>query len=121
MDRLLAPSYSVRTPSGVSAHRRVVVLKALAHPTRLLLTEALMQGELCVNALRELAGVDVSTVSKHLSVLKGAGVLHSQKRGLNVYYNLACDCFGEFLQCVDQVCPSPAPNGLRGAQASACC
>ncbi|MEK0447260.1 MAG: hypothetical protein RLZZ399_2581 [Verrucomicrobiota bacterium] len=100
------------------AAKRVAVLKALAHPTRLLLTEALMQGELCVCDLRALVGDDLSTVSKHLSLLKSAGVLVAEKRGLNVYYRLACDCFSSFLACVDQVCPSPqsAPT-----QTSACC
>jgi len=90
-----------------AASKRVAVLKALAHPSRLLITEALMIRELCVCDLRELVGDDVSTVSKHLSLLRSAGVLVSEKRGLNVYYRLSCDCFGEFLKCVDQVGAEP--------------
>ncbi len=86
--------------------KRVAVLKALAHPSRLLITEALLHGERCVAELRDLVGDDVSTVSKHLSLLRAAGVLVSEKRGLNVYYRLGCDCFGDFLRCVDQVGPS---------------
>ncbi len=66
-----------------------------------------MSGELCVCDLRDLVGDDVSTVSKHLSILRSAGVLTCEKRGLNVYYSLVCDCFGEFLRCVDQVCALP--------------
>ena len=97
------------TASSPTSQKRVAVLKALAHPTRLLLTERLMQGELCVGELRDLVGDDVSTVSKHLLILRQAGVVACQKRGLNVYYRLACDCFSDFLQCVDQVCPGPAP------------
>jgi ArsR family transcriptional regulator len=88
-------------PSSPSAAKRVAILKALAHPSRLLITEALMAGELCVCELRDLVGDDVSTVSKHLSILRSAGVLSAQKRGLNVYYSLACNCFGDFLACVD--------------------
>ncbi len=106
------------TATSSTAEKRVAVLKALAHPTRLLLTERLMQGELCVGALRDLVGDDVSTVSKHLLILRHAGVVACQKRGLNVYYRLACDCFSDFLQCVDQVCPSPASAGSR---AGVCC
>lgn len=96
-------------PKNISsaAARRVAVLKALAHPSRLLITEALMARELCVCDLRDLVGDDVSTVSKHLSILRSAGVLLSEKRGLNVYYRLSCDCFGEFLKCVDQVGAEP--------------
>jgi DNA-binding transcriptional ArsR family regulator len=106
------------TAISATAQKRVAVLKALAHPTRLLLTERLMEGELCVGELRDLVGDDVSTVSKHLLILRHAGVVACQKRGLNVYYRLACDCFSDFLQCVDQVCPSPAPAGSR---AGVCC
>lgn len=85
--------------------KRVSVLKALAHPSRLLITETLMHGELCVYEITNLVGDDVSTVSKHLLILRSAGVLSSEKRGLNVYYRVACDCFGDFLHCIDQVCP----------------
>ena len=109
-------------PSTLSKQsKRVSVLKALGHPTRLLITEALMHGELCVCDLRDLVGDDVSTVSKHLSVLKAAGVLVSQKRGLNVFYSLACDCFGEFLRCVDQVCPPAGSSPLAINQLDNCC
>lgn len=94
-------------PLSSAASKRVAVLKALAHPSRLLITEALMTRELCVCDLRELVGDDLSTVSKHLSLLRSAGVLLSEKRGLNVYYRLSCDCFGEFLKCVDQVGAEP--------------
>ena len=94
-------------PLTSAAYKRVAVLKALAHPSRLLITEALMNRELCVCDLRELVGDDVSTVSKHLALLRSAGVLLSEKRGLNVYYRLSCDCFGEFLKCVDQVGAEP--------------
>jgi ArsR family transcriptional regulator len=86
--------------------KRVEVLKGLAHPSRLLITEALMDGELCVCELRELIGDDLSTVSKHLTVLRKAGIVKSEKRGLNVFYRLNCDCFGAFLKCVDLVCPT---------------
>lgn len=96
------PSTATASPSLA---RRAAVLKALAHPSRLLITETLMAGEQCVCELRELVGDDVSTVSKHLSVLRNAGVLVCEKRGLNVYYRLSCDCFGDFLGCVDRVGP----------------
>ena len=104
-------------PDPLSA-RRIGVLKAIAHPSRLLITEALMEGEQCVQDLREMVGDDLSTVSKHLSILRSAGVLVSQKRGQNVFYALACDCFGDFLQCVDRVCPPPKASRRKKA---ACC
>ena len=58
--------------------------------------------------LKDLVGADMSTVSKHLSMMRQAGVLVSDKRGLNIYYRLACDCLGDFLRCLDQLAPKKA-------------
>ena len=86
-----------------SAKARSGIVKAMAHPTRLLVMEALMEGELCVNDLTELAGCDVTTLSKHLSVMKRAGLLVCEKRGLQVFYQNACPCFAEFFRCIDLI------------------
>lgn len=64
-------------------------LKAMAHPTRILLLEALFIGERCVCELVPLTRADFSTVSKHLTLLKTAGLLKSRKQDLNVYYSIA--------------------------------
>ena len=90
--------------------RRIQVIKALAHPSRLTIVEALQHGEQCVRDLRDLVGADLSTVSKHLSILRTAGLLTMEKRGLNVFYRLACPCFLDFLSCVDRMTPD-APCG----------
>ena len=68
------------------------VLKAIAHPSRLLIVEALGETPHCVCELTAMIGADTSTVSKHLSVLKSAGVVIDEKRGNQVYYSLACRC-----------------------------
>lgn len=86
-------------------NRRVTVIKALAHPSRLAMAEALQQGEMCVCDLRDLVGADLSTVSKHLSVMRDAGLLTMEKRGLNVYYQLKCPCLMTFFECVDSLTP----------------
>lgn len=86
---------------NVDFEGRAKVIKALAHPSRLLMVEALKSGERCVCDLRELVEADVSTVSKHLSVLKNAGLLNEEKRGLYVYYSLRCTCLTGFMECVD--------------------
>jgi len=64
------------------------MLKAIAHPTRLLLLEELLNGERCVCKLVPMTGAEFSTVSKHLSLLKAAGLVKSRKRKLNVYYSI---------------------------------
>ncbi|MGB3119189.1 MAG: metalloregulator ArsR/SmtB family transcription factor [Verrucomicrobiales bacterium] len=85
--------------------RRVTLIKALAHPSRLAIAEALQDGERCVCDLRELVGSDLSTVSKHLTVMREAGLLELEKRGLNVYYRLKCPCLLSFFECVDALVP----------------
>lgn len=85
--------------------RRVAVIKALAHPSRMLIAETLMSGEKCVCDLQALVGADMSTVSKHLTLMRSAGVLTCEKRGLNIYYRLACTCLGTFLRCLDELAP----------------
>jgi ArsR family transcriptional regulator len=86
-----------------NASARSAVVKAMAHPTRLLVMEALMQGEHCVNDLTNMAGCDVTTLSKHLALMKRAGLLVCTKRGLCVYYQIACPCFAEFFRCIDLI------------------
>jgi len=85
---------------------RSSIVKAMAHPSRLLIMEALMQGEHCVNDLTEMAGCDVTTLSKHLAVMKKAGLLICEKRGLQVFYQIACPCFTEFFRCIDLISSS---------------
>lgn len=75
------------------------IFKALGHPSRLLMVDALRDGEKCVCDLQALTGADMSTVSRHLAVLREAGVVRSEKRGTNIYYALALSCLDTFLQC----------------------
>lgn len=93
------------TRSPDRTDRRVAVIKALAHPSRLIIAEALQGGEKCVCDLRELVGSDLSTVSRHLSVMREAGLLETEKRGLNVYYRLRCRCLLSFFACIDSLLP----------------
>jgi ArsR family transcriptional regulator len=79
------------------------VLKALAHPARLWMAERLEGGERCVCELVDGLGLDFSTVSKHLLVLKNAGVVADDKRGKQVFYTLRCPCVLTFMHCVEAV------------------
>jgi ArsR family transcriptional regulator len=90
----------------MTASKRSSVVKAMAHPTRLLLMELLLDGEKCVYELTEAAGCDITTVSKHLAVMKKAGLLACEKRGLQVFYQIACPCFVEFFRCIDLIASS---------------
>ncbi len=83
--------------------KRARVIKALGHPSRLMMVDALVDGEMCVCDLQGLVGSDMSTVSKHLSVLKAAGVVIDRKQGLQVFYRLRVPCITQFFGCVEAV------------------
>lgn len=82
---------------------RADIVKAMAHPTRLFLIDELSRGERCVCELKESAGGDMSTISKHLSILKKAGIVEDDKRGLQVFYRLRCPCILRFFDCIENV------------------
>ena len=82
---------------------RARVIKAMAHPTRLFVVEELSAGERCVCDLTEMVGADVSTVSKHLTTLKNAGIVSDEKRGAQVFYSLRVPCILKFFSCVEAV------------------
>ena len=81
--------------------QRAAIFKALGHPSRLQIVDALGDGERCVCELVDVVGSGWSTVSRHLAVLKAAGVLADEKRGLQVYYRLALPCVTSFTACLD--------------------
>lgn len=82
---------------------RARILKAMAHPTRLFIVEELARGERCVCELTEMVGADTSTVSKHLSLLRAAGVVEDDKRGSQVFYHLRTPCVLNFFSCLEAV------------------
>ncbi|WP_242601095.1 ArsR/SmtB family transcription factor [Thermanaerovibrio acidaminovorans] len=82
---------------------RVEMLKALAHPVRLRIVEVLGKGRLCVCQLAGMFPLDRTTVSKHLSVLKEAGVLEDCREGREIYYRLKIPCIGDFIACLDRM------------------
>ncbi len=82
---------------------RAVVAKALAHPSRLLLLDALAQREMCVCELTDLVGADQSTVSKHLTILRQTGLVEDRREGSMTIYRLKARCLKRMWQCLDQV------------------
>jgi ArsR family transcriptional regulator len=89
------------------------VLKALGHPTRLLIAEELGRGERCVCEFVDMAGVDYSTISRHLNVMKQAGLIEDEKRGKQVFYRLRVPCVLNFMECVEEVIRSDAEKRLK--------
>ena len=79
------------------------VLKAMGHPSRLWIIEKLADCECCVCKLVDGIGSDFSTVSKHLTVLKEAGLVADRKNGKQVIYSLKVPCVLNFINCIESV------------------
>ena len=82
---------------------RAKIVKAMSHPTRLFIVDELSSSQRCVCELTKMIGDDVSTVSKHLAVLKNAGIVSDEKRGTQVFYSLRVPCILNFFSCVESV------------------
>ncbi len=90
-------------PTQARYEARARVFKALGHPTRLFMADELARGERCVCELTALVGADISTVSKHLAILRDAGIVDQEKRGNQVFYSLRLPCVVGFFECVETV------------------
>lgn len=77
------------------------VFKALSNANRLIIVDAVSGGERCVADLTALLGLDMSTVSSHLSVLKNVGILIDERRGNQVFYSLRKPCLLNLFCCLD--------------------
>jgi len=85
---------------------RAKIAKALAHPSRLMLVDLCKHEEVCVNDLAEAVGADQSTVSRHLSILKEAGIVSHRKEGTMNLYRVTCGCLDGFFSCLENVLQS---------------
>ncbi len=79
------------------------ICKALADPNRLRILMSFQKRELCVCEITEMLGLAPSTVSKHLLILKQAGLVTNLKRGRWIYYSLV----------VEKIETEPVLNWLR--------
>ena len=82
---------------------RAEVLKAMAHPTRLIIVDALAGGDKCVCELQKLVGSAMPTVSRHLTQMKSAGIIAGRRDGNKIYYRLLVPCLTNVFPCIDEV------------------
>lgn len=68
-----------------------------------MILEALAEREMCVCDLTELVGADQSTVSKHLAILKQAGLVEDRKAGTMAFYRVKVCCLDGFWKCLETV------------------
>ena len=97
------------TAAQLEYKAKAKIIKALAHPSRLFIVDELARGERCVADLTSMIGVEMPTVSRHLSQLKEVGIVEDEKRGAQVFYRLRVPCVLKFFNCVEAV----QKNGRR--------
>lgn len=93
----------VQVEDTASFEQRALLFKALGHPTRLAIVDALSDGELDVTSINGRVGSDLSTISRHLLQLKTAGVLASRRDGKQILYRLRTPCVVTVLRCVTTI------------------
>ncbi|QGJ70166.1 Arsenical resistance operon repressor [Planctomycetales bacterium 10988] len=103
-----------KTPKQYEARAKVV--KALAHPSRLLMLDLLQQQEMNVRELTIEVEADQSTVSKHLAILKEVGLVEVRKEGAMSYYRVACGCLSGFFSCIEAVLQSDLKDRQESMQ-----
>jgi len=79
------------------------VMKAMAHPTRLFIVDELDKGPKNVSELTEMVGIDISTISRHLAILKNAGIVTATKINNQMIYRLLCPCVLDMYKCVVKI------------------
>jgi len=95
---------------------RAAIIKAMAHPTRLFIVDELSRKERCVCELAEMVGADVSTVSKHISLLRNAGIVAQERRGNQIFCSLRVPCVLGFFSCVESVLRGERERAARSAR-----
>ncbi|OPL19104.1 MAG: hypothetical protein AVO35_12585 [Candidatus Aegiribacteria sp. MLS_C] len=88
---------------GERLERRARVLSALANPVRLKILEQLSERDMSVSELTEVADLDISTVSRHLGILRQTGIVSRTACGTTRLYSLSRPCVLGFLDCVDDM------------------
>ena len=90
-------------PSRELLRRQAEVFKALGHAGRMAIVHALRGGAVCACELAEVAECSAPTASRHLSVLRQAGLIEDERRGQQVFYHLTCPCVLSFAECIKRV------------------
>jgi len=93
---------------------RANMFKALAHPLRIYMLEKLKERPWCVCELAAELGVDKSIASKYLTILKDAGLVGMQKRGILVEYTLTAPCVLNLAACAESDVLSNRKKALLG-------
>jgi len=106
-------------PVEQAYEQRAEVMKALAHPSRLMMLDALAEGERCVCELQEIVGSSMPTVSRHLAQMRSAGIIDGRREGNMVFYRLLVPCVLRVFPCIDAVMRAEAERMAEAAEVGA--
>jgi ArsR family transcriptional regulator len=84
------------------------VLKAVGHPVRLQIVEALEAGEMSVGRITAAVGAKQAVTSQQLNMMKDKGVLASRREGARVYYRIENPNVIRLLHCIYDHCDAGA-------------
>jgi len=83
--------------------REAEIFKALSHPTRILILYSIKNEQYTVTELAQKAGIDISTMSKHLDLLKRYQIIVGEKIKNKMYYKINMPCIFNFLNCAKTI------------------
>lgn len=90
--------------------KSVKIFKALGHPIRYKIVKFLYDGPKCVCKLNENIEFSQANLSQHLKILKEAGILSSEKVGMNIHYRLSSEEIKNIIDSVDRFAASYFDN-----------
>lgn len=103
-------------PPGNDPTREAELFAALGHPIRLKLLELLADGPRCACELEPAFDLNQSTISRHLTTLRGAGVLDAHKEGVKVIYAIRDDRVLEIVAQAHDVVEHARPGRLSSLE-----
>lgn len=105
MDKIEAGTLNIDQLEVEKLENVANMLKAIAHPMRIAILRLLENGaKLTVSEIHQKLGIEQSSTSHHLGILKDKGVLCSKRDGKNTIYSLKHENFAKVIECVNR-CP----------------
>ncbi|HPA76492.1 MAG TPA: metalloregulator ArsR/SmtB family transcription factor [Deltaproteobacteria bacterium] len=99
-----------------AARKKAEIIKALAHPVRIRVFEALAEEEKTAGDLVTITGEKEANTSRHLAVLRAAGLVSTRKEGLHVYYSNSMPCLIPMLACVEEAVCTIADEHMKASR-----
>ena len=87
---------------SISFQNHANIYKALSHPTRLFIVHEIANNKRSVSELAKQMEVDISTMSKHLEILKRYKIISGEKEANQVFYKLEFKCVLKFFNCINE-------------------